>query len=64
MNNQNKSAVQLAKKAHKQKVKVKKICPQMDETKMGTIKPDVFFSILKITNIKIPTNVENELRNY
>ena len=61
MNLESNIAVQNASKAHKLKVKVKKICQQMDELKSNKVKTDVFFSVLKITNIKINKDVENEL---
>jgi len=62
MNIDSTAAVQMVKRAHKLKTKVKKICRQMDEIKSNEVKPDVFFSILKITNIKIPNQVEQELK--
>lgn len=62
MNNPNVAAVQMAKKAHKLKTKVKKICQQMDEKRLGKIKTDVFFSILKITNIRINKETEIDLK--
>ena len=34
----------------------------MDDSKVGTVKTDVFFSVLKITNIKITQELENELK--
>ena len=61
MNLQGNIAVQNASKAHKLKVKVRKICQQMDELKTSKVKIDVFFSVLKITNIKLNKDVENEL---
>lgn len=33
----------------------------MDELKTSTVKTDVFFSVLKITNIKINKEIEDEL---
>lgn len=61
MNLQGNTAVQNASKAHKLKVKVKKICQQMDELKTSKVKVDVFFSVLRITNIRLSKDVENEL---
>ena len=61
MNLESNIAVQNASKAHKLKVKVKKIWQQMDELKTSTVKTDVFFSVLKITNIKINKEIEDEL---
>ena len=61
MNLQGNIAVHNASKAHKLKVKVKKICQQMDELKTSKVKVDVFFSVLRITNIRLSKDVENEL---